>query len=29
MTVLVTPDTPHKVVDGVEYWYCCVACRDR
>jgi xanthine dehydrogenase accessory factor len=29
MTVLVTPDTPHKVVDGVEYWYCCVGCRDR
>jgi xanthine dehydrogenase accessory factor len=29
MTVLVTPDTPHKVLDGVEYWYCCVGCRDR
>ena len=29
MTVLVTPDTPHKVIDGVEYWYCCVGCRDR
>jgi len=29
MTVLVTPDTPHKVVDGVEHWYCCVGCRDR
>lgn len=29
MTVLTTPDTPHKVVDGVEYWYCSVGCRDR
>ncbi len=29
MTVIVRPDTPHKVVDGVETWYCCTGCRDR
>lgn len=29
MTVLVRLDTPHKVVDGVDYWYCCTGCRDR
>jgi xanthine dehydrogenase accessory factor len=29
MTVIVRPDTPHKVVDGVDYWYCCTGCRDR
>lgn len=29
MTVVVTSATPHKVVDGVEQWYCCIACRDR
>jgi xanthine dehydrogenase accessory factor len=29
MTVIVMPDTPHKVIDGVDYWYCCTGCRDR
>jgi xanthine dehydrogenase accessory factor len=29
MTVVVRPDTPHKVVDGVDYWYCGTGCRDR
>ena len=29
MTVIVRPETPHKVVDGVDYWYCCTGCRDR
>ncbi|TCM44872.1 XdhC family protein [Kribbella sp. VKM Ac-2568] len=28
MTVVVTPETPHLVVDGVEYWFCGTGCRD-
>lgn len=29
MTVMVGPDTPHAVVDGADYWYCCPGCRQR
>ena len=28
MTVVVTPETPHLVVDGVDYWFCGTGCRD-
>lgn len=28
MTVTVTPDTPHLVVDGVDLWFCGTGCRD-
>jgi xanthine dehydrogenase accessory factor len=28
MTVIVGPDAPHAVVDGVEHWYCGTGCRD-
>ncbi|WP_127500677.1 XdhC family protein [Actinoplanes solisilvae] len=28
MTVLVDDDTPHAVVDGQDYWFCRVGCRD-
>ena len=29
MTVLIGDDTPHAVVDGQDYWFCCAGCRDR
>jgi xanthine dehydrogenase accessory factor len=29
MTVTVMPDTPHLVVDGVDFWFCNPGCRDR
>ncbi|HSF97164.1 MAG TPA: XdhC family protein [Ornithinibacter sp.] len=29
MTVTVTPDTAHAVVDGVDHWFCMTGCRDR
>jgi xanthine dehydrogenase accessory factor len=29
MTVTIGPDTPHAVVDGIEYWFCMPGCRDR
>jgi xanthine dehydrogenase accessory factor len=29
MTVAVRPDTPHRIVDGAEHWYCSTECRDR
>lgn len=29
MTVTVTADTPHAVVDGEDVWFCCPGCRDR
>lgn len=29
MTVVIGSDTPHAVVDGQDYWFCCPACRDR
>jgi xanthine dehydrogenase accessory factor len=29
MSVVVLPDTPHLVVDGVDYWFCNPGCRDR
>jgi xanthine dehydrogenase accessory factor len=28
MRVVVGDDVPRAVVDGVEYWFCCVRCRD-
>ncbi|GIF26173.1 xanthine dehydrogenase accessory factor [Actinoplanes tereljensis] len=28
MRVVVGDDVPQAVVDGVEYWFCCVGCRD-
>lgn len=28
MTLLVSPDTPHRIVNGVEHWYCSTECRD-
>jgi len=28
MTVTVTPDAPHAVVGGVDYWFCGPGCRD-
>ncbi|MCY1138236.1 XdhC family protein [Actinoplanes sp. Pm04-4] len=28
MTVLIDDDTPHAVVDGQDYWFCRVGCRD-
>ncbi len=28
MTVTVAADTPHRVVDGVEHWFCNPGCRD-
>lgn len=28
MTVAIGPDTPHLTLDGQDYWFCCVACRD-
>ena len=28
MTVTVGPDTPHAMLDGVEYWFCMPGCRD-
>ncbi|XVU22589.1 XdhC family protein [Actinoplanes sp. CA-054009] len=29
MTVLIGENTPHAVVDGQDYWFCCPGCRDR
>lgn len=29
MTVVIGPDTPHAVVGGEEFWFCCPGCRDR
>jgi len=29
MTVVVGPQTPHAVIDGVEHWFCGTGCRDR
>ena len=29
MTVTVSPDTPHVVLDGVEHWFCNPGCRDQ
>ncbi|MFZ2501229.1 MAG: XdhC family protein [Nocardioides sp.] len=29
MTVTITADTPHLVVDGVDYWFCCPGCRHK
>ncbi len=29
MTVTIGPDTPHAVVDGIDYWFCMPGCRDR
>ena len=29
MTVVVGPQTPHAVIDGVERWFCGTGCRDR
>jgi xanthine dehydrogenase accessory factor len=29
MTVTVMPDTPHQVIDGVDYWYCATGCLRR
>ncbi|WP_430782701.1 XdhC family protein [Actinoplanes sp. G11-F43] len=26
MTVVIGPDTPHGVVDGVDFWFCCPGC---
>jgi xanthine dehydrogenase accessory factor len=26
MTVVIAPDTPHGVVDGQDYWFCCPGC---
>ncbi|MEV6299939.1 XdhC family protein [Actinoplanes sp. NPDC051861] len=26
MTVVIGPDTPHGVVDGQDYWFCCPGC---
>jgi xanthine dehydrogenase accessory factor len=28
MTVVVGPETPHRLVDGVEHWFCSARCRD-
>jgi xanthine dehydrogenase accessory factor len=28
MTVVVGPDTPHLLVDGVDHWFCGAGCRD-
>lgn len=28
MTVTVGPDTPHAMLDGMEYWFCMPGCRD-
>ncbi|WP_250034375.1 XdhC family protein [Paractinoplanes maris] len=28
MTVIIDDDTPHAVVDGQDYWFCRVGCRD-
>ena len=28
MTIVVGPDTPHRIVDGREHWYCSTECRD-
>jgi len=28
MTVVIGPDTPHAVVNGVAHWFCCTGCRD-
>jgi xanthine dehydrogenase accessory factor len=28
MTVFIDDDTPHAVVDGQDYWFCRVGCRD-
>lgn len=28
MTVLVSDETPHAVVDGQDHWFCCRGCRD-
>jgi xanthine dehydrogenase accessory factor len=28
MTVTVGPDTPHAMLDGVDYWFCMPGCRD-
>jgi xanthine dehydrogenase accessory factor len=28
MTVVVMPDTPHLVIDGVDHWFCNPSCRD-
>ena len=29
MTVVVGPQTPHAILDGVEHWFCGTGCRDR
>lgn len=29
MTVAISPETPHLALDGQDYWFCCVACRNR
>jgi xanthine dehydrogenase accessory factor len=29
MTVVVRPDTPHRVVAGADIWFCSPGCRDR
>ncbi|MBB2944470.1 xanthine dehydrogenase accessory factor [Actinoplanes lutulentus] len=29
MTVVIGPDTPHGVVDGEDYWFCCPGCRKK
>lgn len=29
MTVVVRPDTPHRVVAGKDLWFCCTGCRDQ
>lgn len=29
MTVTVGPDTPHLEIDGQDFWFCAVGCRDR
>jgi xanthine dehydrogenase accessory factor len=26
MTVVIGPETPHGVVDGIDYWFCCPGC---
>ncbi len=28
MSVVVGEDTPHAVVDGEDFWFCCLGCRD-
>lgn len=29
MTVTITGTTPHLVIDGIDYWFCCPGCKQR